>query len=83
MRTHESNVNHAMLINHHDHQPVTITLDIEDDPVIGDKASITVYGLDMCRALPVSAFHIMEPGLQGNGSIGMFLPLPYASKTPT
>lgn len=63
MRTDKSDINHAVLKNHYNYQAITITLDVEDDPVLGYKTGVPVNRFNICGAGAGSAFHIMEPGL--------------------
>jgi hypothetical protein len=74
MGSDKPDINQAMSVNNHDNHKGLIALDIENDPVIRNKAGIAVKRFDIRRAIPSGAFHIMKPGLQGNGSIRVFLP---------
>jgi hypothetical protein len=52
-----------MLVNYQNDQPVMITLDVKNNPVVGYKAGIPVNRFDIRWRLPYGVFCIMEPGL--------------------
>jgi hypothetical protein len=74
MHSDEPDVNHSIMINDQNHQPVMIAFDVKHDPVIGQKTGISVNSFDIRRTGPTCAFDIMKPGLQGNGSIRVLFP---------
>lgn len=81
MRAHETNVYHALLINDDDDQPVMIAFDIEYNPVMGQKAGISVDRFDIRRRIPGRARHIPKPDLQRDGGIGVCFPK-FAQQAP-
>jgi hypothetical protein len=74
MCSNEPDVNQPIFVNYHNYQPVMVTFDIEDDPVIYYKTGVAINSFDISRAFPDSTLNIVKPGLQGNSSIGMFFP---------
>jgi hypothetical protein len=51
-----------------------IALDIENDPVVCNKAGVAIHIFYVCRAVPGCLLHIMKPYLQCDGCIWMLYP---------
>ena len=63
----------SLVVDFHDHA-VTVSSDFEGDPVTGNCAGRRVAFGYLRGHLPLCAFCIAEPGLQGAAGVGMFLP---------
>ena len=53
------------------HQPIPVDLDVEDDPVDGQKISAAEALLDVLRCLPLAALDVVPPCIQWTSGIRM------------
>ena len=58
-------------IAHLDYQPIPVTLDVEDHPVVGQKISAAKALLDVLRCLPLAALDFVPPCVQWTSGIRM------------
>jgi hypothetical protein len=63
MRTDKPGKHYAKIILHRGNEPVFIPLDVENNPVLGQKTGIPINRLDICRTLPVRMLNVMVPCL--------------------
>lgn len=61
--THETDVDDTELILDGYHNTVRVALDVEDNPIVSDKARIPVDTLDFRRRFPMGSLEIRIPGL--------------------
>ena len=63
MSAYEADIQYAMsVLDNHD-KPVVVSLDVEYDPVVGQKAGIAVNIPDVCRRTPFRVLGIFIPCL--------------------
>ena len=63
MSAYEADIQYAMsVLDNHD-KSVVVALDVEYDPVVGQKAGIAVNILDVCRGTPFRVPGIVVPCL--------------------
>ncbi len=74
MGTDKSNVDNAKFIADNNHNAISVPFDVENNPVVGDKAGIPIYLFDFCWRSPIGLLDICVPGLQCLSSIGVLFP---------
>ncbi len=63
MSAYEADIQYAVsVLDCHD-KSVTVPLDVEHDPVVGQKAGIAVNTLDVCRRMPFDVLNVVIPRL--------------------
>lgn len=74
MSAHEADKQYAVsVLDGHD-KAVLVPLDVEYDPVVGQKTGVAVNSLDVCRRMPFGALHIIMPRLQWLPCVGVPVP---------
>lgn len=74
MRTDETDVNKLICVLNCHYQTVLIPFDIEDNPIVGDEANVTINSFNIIGRFPLSLFNISKPGFQADAGIWMALP---------
>lgn len=69
----KTDINNFVLINDHNHQPVTIAFDVEHHPVICQKTGIMMRRFDVGGSFPIGSTHAVIPDFQRYLAIGVFL----------
>lgn len=63
MHTDKPDKHYAEIILYRSNEPVFIPLNVENNPVLGQKAGIPINRLDICRISPARMFDVMIPCL--------------------
>lgn len=61
MGTHKSNIDDSKLILNSCHEPVIVSFNIENHPIVCQKAGMQIMLLNICGRSPISMLHIGVP----------------------
>ena len=61
MRADKADEHHPSVIVNYDNQSKIVALDVEDNPVVGQKTCVTVRGFDLRGACPVGPACLRVP----------------------